>query len=80
MEPKYSGIQPGQNGIFLDVEYIPAAKFGDTAETLRDPYLAGAVRDAAILFDRNGEFTRGRCSSAYDISQDLGLMSDRAVK
>lgn len=51
MQPKYSGIHPGQDGIFLDVEYIPATKFGDPAEILRDPYLAGAVRDTASLFD-----------------------------
>lgn len=49
-------IQPWREGIFLDVEYAPSARFSDPTEILKDPFLVGSIRDAVILFDRTGKF------------------------
>jgi predicted nucleotidyltransferase len=56
-ETKHEGGLSRRGDIFLDVEYASAAKFRDAADILKDPFLAGSVRDAMILFDRTGEFT-----------------------
>ncbi len=56
-EIEHEDIQPWQEGIFLDVEYAPVGRFSDPVKILEDPFLAGAIRDAVILFDRTGEFT-----------------------
>jgi predicted nucleotidyltransferase len=45
-------------GLFFDVERVHPAAFGDAEALLADPYLAGAVREAVILYDRDGAFTR----------------------
>jgi predicted nucleotidyltransferase len=46
-----------REGRFLDVERVHASTFGDADILLADPYLAGAVREAVILYDRDGAFT-----------------------
>ena len=43
--------------IYLDVERVHPSTFSDPEELLGDPYLAGAIREAVILFDRDGDFT-----------------------
>jgi predicted nucleotidyltransferase len=47
-----------REGLFFDVERADPAAFGDAEALLADPYLAGAVREAVILHDRDGVFTR----------------------
>jgi hypothetical protein len=46
------------NGVFVDVECWDATEFDDPETILVDPYHVGAVRDAVILFDHDGRFTR----------------------
>jgi hypothetical protein len=46
-----------REGYFFDVESVHPSAFGNPEELLADPYLAGAIREAVILFDRDGALT-----------------------
>ena len=46
-----------REGICLDAEYVAVSHFSDPDELLKNPFLAGGIRDALILFDRDGGFT-----------------------
>ncbi|MAF12895.1 hypothetical protein CMK11_20790, partial [Candidatus Poribacteria bacterium] len=56
-----------REGHFLDVERVHLSTFGDSEALLADSYLAGAVREAVILYDRDGRFTevQGRVAAEF---------------
>ncbi|MBT3266533.1 nucleotidyltransferase domain-containing protein [Candidatus Poribacteria bacterium] len=56
-----------REGHFLDVERVHPPTVGDAEALLADPYLAGAVREAVILYDRDGRFTevQGRVAAEF---------------
>jgi len=45
-------------GIFIDAAYVSSADYRNAAELLKDPYLAGSIREAVVLFDRDGALTQ----------------------
>jgi predicted nucleotidyltransferase len=48
------GVSRWHEGLFFDVEHVAKGDVSDAAEILADPYLAGSIRDAVILYDRDG--------------------------
>jgi predicted nucleotidyltransferase len=49
-------IRTRREGAFIDAEYDAACRYADPDALLQAPYLAGAVREAVILYDRDGTF------------------------
>ena len=47
-------IRAQRGGTFIDAEHDAACKYADPVALLQNPYLAGAVREAVILYDRDG--------------------------
>jgi len=43
-----------REGLLVDAGYDPAAKYTSAQDILTDPYVAGFVRDALILYDKDG--------------------------
>jgi hypothetical protein len=53
---KRQGAAIWRDGVFIDAGYVSADRYSDPTDILKDPYLAGAIRYAVILFDRDGAF------------------------
>jgi predicted nucleotidyltransferase len=47
-------LRTWRDGVLIDAECHPIADYGDARRLLKEPYLAGQIRDAVILFDRDG--------------------------